>query len=536
MIKKSLFRTIKGLLAAGAVAMAISMGTGITDKVPVLANFSTTVYAAETDTVYNGVDYSAVYNADYYYNHNDDVAAAFGYDPDALIAHFVNYGMSEGRCASENFNVVCYCYDLSNQDLKDAFGGDMTAYYMHYIDFGKAEGRSTDDWQDVFDPQYYINSNPDVKDYIVSRYSSSGNQDGWALWHFVEYGANEGRSGSPYFNLSYYMQNNQDLMNAYGANSLSSYYKHYIVWGKNEGRKGYSSDAILTVYNGVDYSAVYNKDYYLAHNEDIKNAFNGDPYLTLQHFVVYGMGEGRQAIDGFNVNTYKNNYADLRSAYGNDIAAYYMHYIKFGKTEGRNAVTVIPNTDIDKKTDEVNLADFKYTTNSDWSYGTDNGHSIYILGYKGTSANPTIPSQIDGRDVTFVKISNSSIVNLKLPDTVKKSWLELANVETINLGKGMDTLYMDTIRSAPKLKELTVGGHITNIEDQWAGTDDTYLPFFQNAVLNINSEPEDILIAGEDRLVDNANGDIFGIINDLAGLSKQPYFSTINFKTKSYSK
>lgn len=50
-----------------------------------------------TVTVYNGVDYSAVFDYNYYITNNGDIKAAFGDDNVAVLAHFVNYGMSEGR-------------------------------------------------------------------------------------------------------------------------------------------------------------------------------------------------------------------------------------------------------------------------------------------------------------------------------------------------------------------------------------------------------------------------------------------------------
>ncbi|MCD8157302.1 MAG: vancomycin resistance protein, partial [Clostridiales bacterium] len=70
---------------------------------------------------------------------------------------------------------------------------------------------------------------------------------------------------------------------------------------------------------------------------DIKNAYGLDDEAILQHFVKYGMKEGRQAISTFNVYSYAYKYADLRSAYKNDLSSYYTHYMKYGKKEGRTA-------------------------------------------------------------------------------------------------------------------------------------------------------------------------------------------------------
>ena len=51
-------------------------------------------------TVYNGVDYSAEYDAYCYYMNYADLRAAFGMDPNALIMHYALYGRYEGRIAN----------------------------------------------------------------------------------------------------------------------------------------------------------------------------------------------------------------------------------------------------------------------------------------------------------------------------------------------------------------------------------------------------------------------------------------------------
>ncbi len=61
--------------------------------------------------------------------------AAFGNDDLAVLSHFVNYGMKEGRCGCEAFNVLTY--REKNGDLKAAFGDDLKQYYIHYMNYGK---------------------------------------------------------------------------------------------------------------------------------------------------------------------------------------------------------------------------------------------------------------------------------------------------------------------------------------------------------------------------------------------------------------
>ena len=84
-------------------------------------------------------DLSDVYDYDYYGANNADVKNAFGIDDTAMVSHFFDYGMVEGRQASSEFNV--WAYAGRYKDLQDAFGWDMRQYYMHYIQCGKSEGR-----------------------------------------------------------------------------------------------------------------------------------------------------------------------------------------------------------------------------------------------------------------------------------------------------------------------------------------------------------------------------------------------------------
>ena len=88
----------------------------------------------------------------------------------------------------------------------------------------------------------------------------------------------------------------------------------------------------------VDYSPVYDFDYYITHNSDLLAHFGSDdPEAVLDHFLMYGMREGRQAASAFNVDYYRQNYDDLRAAYGEDLKKYYIHYIDYGQEEGRVA-------------------------------------------------------------------------------------------------------------------------------------------------------------------------------------------------------
>ena len=95
--------------------------------------------------------------------------------------------------------------------------------------------------------------------------------------------------------------------------------------------KSVSAASRDTIYGGIDYSAVYDKDYYISHNPDVYAAIGNNARALLQHFVFNGMREGRQASDAFRLSYYKAAYSDLRAAFGNDNKSYYMHYVNSGK-------------------------------------------------------------------------------------------------------------------------------------------------------------------------------------------------------------
>ena len=99
-------------------------------------------YAGDTPEVfsYMGVDFSPVFDPDYYANRYPDLEGAFGFDHSALWEHFTTFGMWEFRQASAEFNPQVY-FDRY-EDLRKAFGDYKPLYYWHYCYFGKSEGRS----------------------------------------------------------------------------------------------------------------------------------------------------------------------------------------------------------------------------------------------------------------------------------------------------------------------------------------------------------------------------------------------------------
>ncbi len=342
----------------------VNTGTNASDKVP-----SNTA----ENTVYDGMDYKDVYDYEYYINRYGDIAAAFSGDYAGALRHFVQNGMNEGRQAKGTFNVNSYSHAEKNGDLRKAFGDNLKLYYIHYIEYGKAEGRpgifsdeeegenrkpgGTEkyvtkygmvDYAPVYDYNYYISRYSDVRQACESDPYK-------VLQHFVRHGMDEGRIGKDTnitytdsnvtktiheFNVYGYKNRYSDLRAAFG-NDLKKYYLHYINSGKAEKRTSEFSQETITHYQGVDYSSVYNFDYYTKKYSDLYTAFGNDPSGAIQHFINFGIKEKRQACEDFNLSAYKNNYVDLRNAFGDNDMAYVRHYIECGKAEKRNAKSAV---------------------------------------------------------------------------------------------------------------------------------------------------------------------------------------------------
>lgn len=296
--------------------------------------------------IVDGLDYSAVFDANYYYENHPDIANAYGKNSSLLFEHFIKYGIYEGRQACTTFNPTSYKNNYP--DLAEAYKDDTAIYYKHYILFGLVEGRSglplnsSDesinyivngiDYSIVFNADYYYDYNPD----IANEY---GKNASLLFEHFIKYGIYEGRIASSEFNIDVYKSNYPDLVAAYATDN-NMYYEHFIKYGKNEGRNATTLLSPIQetyIWDGVDYSHVFEPEFYFNNHPDVAASYGYDKAALFNHFISYGIHEGRQAHADFNVNIYRNRYQDLNTAFGDDLKLYYLHYIQYGYNEGRTA-------------------------------------------------------------------------------------------------------------------------------------------------------------------------------------------------------
>jgi hypothetical protein len=122
------------------------------------------------------------------------------------------------------------------------------------------------------------------------------------------------------FDGNFYLALYPDLRAAFGSN-LAAARNHWLTYGINEGRRASRQ------FDSVTYVSFY---------PDLMNAFGSNHAAALNHFLLQGLPyEARRAAREFDVSYYRNAYPDLNTAFGPDYVAQAHHFITFGLTEGR---------------------------------------------------------------------------------------------------------------------------------------------------------------------------------------------------------
>ena len=123
------------------------------------------------------------------------------------------------------------------------------------------------------------------------------------------------------FDEHYYADTYRDLKEIFGYDR-EALWNHFVTYGLGEGRN----------MNGLIDVAKYREEY-----ADLDAAFgdNWDAYLN--HYLTYGAKEGRDTGTDFNALDYAGRYEDLQEAFGEDVLSLWKHYQAFGATENREA-------------------------------------------------------------------------------------------------------------------------------------------------------------------------------------------------------
>lgn len=183
--------------------------------------------------------------------------------------------------------------------------------------------------------------NPYTAPATIVKYGSKGNTVGWVQWQLCKiFGYNILIDGiyadTTAAAVIDFQKRNKITQNKDCTTATIKALANINSIGANGIKK------ISLVYNGIDYTPVFDAQYYADNWADLKAAFGYDSAKLFNHYVTCGFKEYRQASAEFNVQKYASRYEDLRKAFGplspNTSAKYINHYIQNGKKEGRIAV------------------------------------------------------------------------------------------------------------------------------------------------------------------------------------------------------
>ena len=87
-------------------------------------------------------------------------------------------------------------------------------------------------------------------------------------------------------------------------------------------------------------SKVFDGNYYATMYPDVAQSAKGSQLWLLNHYVYFGIFEGRNPSASFNATDYMNKNPDLQAVYGDNLYGYVHHYVNAGQAEGRDGSPV----------------------------------------------------------------------------------------------------------------------------------------------------------------------------------------------------
>lgn len=108
-----------------------------------------------------------------------------------------------------------------------------------------------------------------------------------------------------FFDAEYYANSNPDVKAIFGTNE-QNLFTHYKLFGKKEGRNPvpptqYQTPLTPSVSNIMQNG--FDPVYYANHNPDVVAVFGTDPQTLYQHYILFGKNEGRRAHSVYDTST-----------------------------------------------------------------------------------------------------------------------------------------------------------------------------------------------------------------------------------------
>jgi len=236
-------------------------------------------------------------------------------------------------------------YLNNNSDVANAVGaGTFNSGLAHFLEFGLSEGRAPTQSLTFFSEDGYLSNNSDVEEAVNAGTFESG------LDHFLSFGLNrnevqeriaKGGTGYEFYNEQYYVNNNSDVQNALSTGTFNSGLEHFLRFGLDEGRA--PSQAL----------SFFKEETYLDNNDDVENAINNSVFdSAIEHFLRFGVKEGLDLREGtgydfFESQSYLNENPDVAEAVEQGIFGSGLeHFVEFGFAENRSGVDIPENSEV----------------------------------------------------------------------------------------------------------------------------------------------------------------------------------------------
>ncbi len=338
-----------------------------------------------------------------------------------LKDHWLKYGINEGRCGSVIFEAQYYVNN--NDDLKAVFGTDWRSAYNHFLTNGYKEHRIS---SPTFDGEYYTNRHPDVAASYKENY----------IEHYLDYGIKEGRRASATFDVNYYLFIRDDVAQTWPGD-LKMATQHYAGYGIVEGYDGYDkTEPIISEVTVTDISSTgYTVTCKVTDNWGIdKVAFptwtenNGQDDIN-PNWGMEDLGTKNGDTYTFRVNTSKHN---------NELGGYSTHIYAFDKGENMVGYT-LDSIMVEDAPKEITLV-----SSSQYS---KNGKTVQ--GIKTKTTISVLLSNFDNTDLKVVSSTGEALGNDALAGTGTK--VQLLNntdvVDTVTIIVAGDTNGSGTVDS-----------------------------------------------------------------------------------------
>ena len=119
------------------------------------------------------------------------------------------------------------------------------------------------------------------------------------------------------FDAAGYAEKNPDL--AAFCKTDEEYLNHYLLCGIREGRRTKNFDCVAFVYNNREWfrthaldkdNVFFNVDRYRANNPDLETIYKDDLQAYVEHYITFGITEGRSSESFFDIRAFSKNYPD----------------------------------------------------------------------------------------------------------------------------------------------------------------------------------------------------------------------------------